>query len=110
MSNPKWKKNLLNPNTPITVDAISDTIESIFDVLYKKGPALINLQNLDINRINPIHLSSILRATSNWEKDVPGWNEALEIAKTSLIEKGFDPNDALYGLIPTDLTSNIRPT
>lgn len=94
-----WKRHLFDLNAPTDVDALSETVESILEVLSEHGPAAIDLTNLSDNGVQGEHLAAILRTTATWDCQTPGWLQALQVAKLALQREGVDPQDALYGLI-----------
>lgn len=81
------------------VDALTDTLSSLFDDMDVVGIGSINLSNLNATEVNPEHLAAILRATSSMSFSVLGWSDALDVATKALSLNGYDPSDALYGLI-----------
>lgn len=93
-----WKHFLLDPAAPVDVDAISETVDFIFEAITQFGPGAIDLTRLSAERVNGEHLAAILRVTSSWKSRIPGWAAALMVAKESLVLAGSDPSDALIGL------------
>lgn len=93
-----WKKFLLDPIAPNDVDAISVTVEYIFEAISQFGPGAIDLNKLAEDRVSGEHLAAILRATSTWKSLIPGWKAALHVAEIALVRVGIDPQDALVGL------------
>jgi hypothetical protein len=94
-----WQRHLLDLNASTDVDALSETVESVLEVLSAHGPTAIDLTNLSDKGVQGEHLAAILRTTSAWDSQTPGWYQALHVAKLALQREGIDPQDALYGLI-----------
>lgn len=99
VSKNSWKKCVFDPSAPTDVDAIALTIHNTFQALSKYGPKAIDLRYLAVSYVNGEHLASVLRATSTWQDQVPGWRPALWIAASALQQAGIDPKDALAGMI-----------
>lgn len=97
-----WRDHLLNPSAPVDVDAISDTVESVFEALTEHGPGGIKLGGLAAERVSGEHLAAILRSTSCVRDQIAGWDAALGVAAAALSLAGIDVADALYGLGLTD--------
>lgn len=95
----KWKDFVMAPGSPVDVDSLTDTVDGVLDVIEDFGPEFISLHGLSAEKVNGEHLAALLRASSTWQTAVPGWDEALEVAKESLLRSGQDPEDALYGMI-----------
>ena len=93
-----WKRYVFDVSAPVDVDAISETIEYTFEVLAQFGPDGIDLNNLDPQRIQGEHLAAVLRATSTWRDQTPGWHDALVTARTALEREGVNPQEVLFGL------------
>jgi hypothetical protein len=94
-----WDIYLRRVDAPTDVDAISETAERIMLALSKFGPGKIDLRNLDADSVQGEHLAVILRVLYWCRDKVPGWGEALEVAKNALTKQGHDFKDALFGLI-----------
>ena len=95
----KWRRNVTDPKSSVDVDAISVTMDSVFEWMALWGPESINLGSMVETDVQGEHLAAVLRATSSWSDVVPGWGEALAHARKALAYEGVDPEDALYGLI-----------
>jgi hypothetical protein len=96
---PKWQKFLLDPKAAVDVDAISETIESVFVTIDQYGVGAVELGKYKAEQVSGEHLAAILRATSSARDQIAGWNSALEIAAAALVRAGRDPADALFGMI-----------
>lgn len=94
-----WQRHLFDLNASTDVDALSETVESVLEMLSEHGPAAIDLTNLSDTSVQGEHLAAILRTTVTWDSQTPGWSQALQVAKLALQREGVDPQDALYGLI-----------
>jgi hypothetical protein len=98
-STKKWKYLLLNPNSAADLDALTETVDSLFDSIEDFGAAAVDLRGLDAAQVQPDHLAAILRATATVHDQVPGWAVALKVAEDAFVSLGQDPGDALFGLI-----------
>lgn len=94
-----WKKFLSDPNADVDVDAISESIDFVYEAIDQFGPGGVDLNNLEASHVSGEHLAAILRATSSWKTLVPGWTEALAVAVDALKLAKIDVDDALIGLI-----------
>ncbi len=94
-----WQRHLFDINASADVDTLSETVESVLDVLAELGPAAIDLTGLSARNVQGEHLAAVLRATATWDSQTPGWFDALQVAKLALQREKIDPLDALYGLI-----------
>lgn len=94
-----WQRHLFDQNASTDVDALSETVESVLEMLSEHGPAAIDLTNLSEKSVQGEHLAAILRTTASWDSQTPGWPQAIQVAKLALQREGIDPQDALYGLI-----------
>lgn len=95
----KWKFFLLNAGSAADLDALTETVEGLFDSIEEFGVAAVDLRGLDPAEIQPDHLAAILRATATVHDQVPGWSVALKVAEAAFVSLGQDPGDALFGLI-----------
>ncbi|MBB6582768.1 hypothetical protein [Ralstonia solanacearum] len=95
----QWKRYVFDPASPTDVDAISETVDRVFDVISEFGPGALSLADVRPDEVQGEHLAAVLRASSSWADAVPGWSNALQVAATALTNSGIDPNDALYGMI-----------
>lgn len=93
-----WRANLSNPSADGSVDAISDTVDSLLEAIEFGGPSLVKLDNLNFEFINAEHLIAILRTTFTWKEEVPGWRAALNAAPAILEKQGLNPSEELFGL------------
>lgn len=94
----KWKQYVFDVQASTDVDYISETIGHAFDFLIQYGPKLLDLQNLNPEAVQGEHLAALLRATSSFQSDVPGWFSAVAVAEIALKREGVDPDAALLGL------------
>lgn len=95
----QWKRYVFDPSSPTDVDAISETVDRVFDVISEFGPGALSLVGIRPEKVQGEHLAAVLRASSSWADTVPGWRDALNVAALALSNAGIDPNDALYGMI-----------
>jgi hypothetical protein len=93
-----WHVNLFDRYASNDALALSKTTKPLIRALLKGGPESIDLRNLDINKVNGMHLAVILRATSSKRDSVPGWREALTLARAALLRDNINANNALIGL------------
>lgn len=98
-STSKWKELLFNANSVADLDALTETVDALFDSIEEFGPAVVDLRGLVSTKIQPDHLAAILRATATVHDQVPGWAAALKVAEEAFVSLGQDPGDALFGLI-----------
>jgi hypothetical protein len=94
-----WKKYVSDAKADTDVDTLSETIESVFEILSTLGPKAIVLSNFTPNNVNGEHLAAVLRVTAPHRADIPGWSIALRTAMQALEIAGLDPQDALAGLL-----------
>jgi hypothetical protein len=95
----KWDLYLTDINAPVDVNAIAKTLDLVFEAMNKYGAGAVDLCNLHAPNINGEHLAAILRATSSIKNLIPGWANALNVAKTALTNQHIEIEDALFGLI-----------
>lgn len=95
---PRWKTHLFSRDASSDFDAISETVESVFEAVSNLGPGSISLQDVSAESVHPEHLVAVLRATFPSRDKIPGWRKALEEAPEALRRAGFDPDEVLVGL------------
>ncbi|MCG9027008.1 hypothetical protein LH462_11410 [Laribacter hongkongensis] len=95
----QWGKFLLDPQAPYDADALTETVDPLFDALSRLGAGAIDLRGLSPERANGVHLAVVLRATFSTRELTPGWDEALEVARKALQRDHLDETDALVGMI-----------
>ena len=86
-------------NAPSDVDAISRTIDGVFEAAIQLGPKAIDLREINPAQVHGEHLAAVLRATFAFRDRTPGWQHAIGVARIALERAGLDPEDALYGLL-----------
>ena len=94
-----WRRFLFDPTASTDVDAISETIDSVFDAMAKVGPTAIDLRGVAVDNVSAEHLVAVLRATYLDRETVPGWPYALAQAPDALRRFELDPNEVLVGLV-----------
>lgn len=94
-----WKRYIFDLSAPNDVDALSETIEAIYDAIDRYGPGSVNLATLPTTAINGEHLAAILRSTYSFRNQIIGWDHAREIAIKALQSASIDIDDALAGLL-----------
>ncbi|WP_339435750.1 hypothetical protein [Pseudomonas sp. EL_65y_Pfl1_R32] len=90
---------ILKENQDVDVDALTITSEAVLDAIGEFGPAIVRFEELTASRVQGEHLATMLRTSYVWRNEIPGWTEALEIAREALSNEGIDPADALYGMV-----------
>ena len=95
----KWRLHVTNPAASNDVDALTETVEYVYDALEEFGPHAINLRGLNPDAIQVEHLAAVLRATSMSRDETPGWGDALVVAKVALEAAHIEPDEVLLGLI-----------
>jgi hypothetical protein len=94
-----WRKHVCDAEASPDIDALTETAEAVMTLLAEYGPTRLNLRGLNAAAVQGEHLATLLRATFSWRSQVPGWSEALNVAKVALMRTGIDPEEALFGLI-----------
>ena len=95
-----WQDHLLNPDSSVDVDAITDTVEGVLDQIADQGPESINLKEILSQPFQLEHLAAVLRVSSAWRNAIPDWDYALLVVECAIISAGLDPQDLLFGMIP----------
>lgn len=93
-----WEVYLFNPQSSVDVDVISESIDHVYEAIDRFGPGAVDLTKISENEVNGEHLAAILRISSPWKNQVPGWNSALEVAANALKLAGIHADEALAGL------------
>lgn len=94
-----WKLHVNDLNASTDVDTLSETIESVFEVMSRFGPSVLDLTEINPDSVSGEHLAAVLRLTYHNRADVKGWDNALEMAIEAMKATGIDYEDALIGLI-----------
>lgn len=94
----RWKKYLLKPDAPVDVDALSETVDAIYDAIDRFGPGSIDLTGLTGAQVNGEHLAVILRASIPFRTQIPGWSEARAVAVEALQIANIPVGDVLAGI------------
>jgi len=94
----EWMEGLMNKDASILANGLSKTVTAVYSAVTQFGPAAINLSGLDPDKVNGVHLAVILRVTHEHKDKVPGWQEALEVAKLAVIREGHTIEEVLSGL------------
>jgi hypothetical protein len=100
-----WHNHLLNPSAEDNVNTLTETVGWLFDDLMED--IQIDLSGLKADEINPQHLATILRGTYSRQDTIPGWQEALNVAKEAFSKE--DALDALDGLDTPYVKMNEYP-
>ena len=98
-ANEQWRRLVLDPRAAAHVDALTQTVEAGLDFIAEFGPGSLSLAGLDQASVQCEHLAALLRATSTWRDSIPGWNEALNVARAAVDSAGLDPEDVLFGMV-----------
>lgn len=93
-----WENYLLDPQSSVDVDVISESIDHVYEAIERFGPGAVDLTKITKNAVNGEHLAAILRVSSPWKNQVPGWSAALDIAAQALTLAGIEADEALAGL------------
>lgn len=94
-----WKRYISNLSAPTDVDALSETIDAIYDAIDRHGPGAVNLATLQPAVVNGEHLAAVLRATYAFKNQIIGWERAREMAILALQKANIEIDDALAGLV-----------
>jgi hypothetical protein len=94
-----WQRHVLNPAASVDVDALTETVEAAMDVIFEFGPGALSLVGLKPEAVQGEHLATLLRASSSWRNQIPGWDAALAVDIEALRRAGTEPKDALFGMI-----------
>ena len=94
-----WRKHVCNAAASPDVDALTETAEAVTTLVAEHGPARLDLRGLKAASVQGEHLATLLRSSFPWRDQVPGWGEAMDVAKTALRRAGIDPAEALFGLV-----------
>lgn len=95
----RWQHHVLNPAASVDVDALTETVEATLDIIGESGPAALSLVGLRPEAVQGEHLATLLRASSTWRDQIPGWADALAVDIEALRKAGVEPKDALFGMI-----------
>ena len=96
-----WQIHLLNPDSSVDVDAITDTVEGVLDQIADQGSESINLKEILSQPFQPEHLAAVLRVSYTWKNKILDWDYALLVVEHAIINSGLDPQDLLFGMIPS---------
>jgi hypothetical protein len=95
----RWRRFVLDRAAPDDVDSLTETVDAVLDVIAEIGPSALSLRDMHPETVHPEHLAAVLRASSNWRHDVPGWDQALEVARAAVLRANLDADDVLFGLV-----------
>lgn len=95
----QWKRHVFNSNAAADVDALTETVEAGLDYIAEFGSKSLALTGLRAHDVQCEHLAALLRATSTWRNEIPGWYQALTTAKLAVELARLDPEDVLFGMI-----------
>lgn len=93
------RRAVTNPRLDADVDSLTATVSVVLECVSAYGPGEVDLKGLTADEVQCEHLAATLRATSTWRTQVPGWDEALNIAASASRIHGLEPNDVLFGLL-----------
>lgn len=97
--NAQWRACVTNANAALTADALTETVEPVFQALLELGEWSVDLSGLQPDQVNGVHLAVILRATLRHKKTTHGWDEALQVARAAVARMNLDERKVLSGLI-----------
>ena len=97
--NQQWRRLVLDRHAATHIDALTETVEAGLDFIAEFGPGSLSLAGLDQASVQCEHLAALLRATSTWRASIPGWDEALTVARAAVDSAGLDPEDVLFGMV-----------
>lgn len=89
-----WKVLLLDKNAPYKAQDLSVTARLLMQAMLNGEE--INLKGLE--NVSGMHLATILRATYSRKEQIPGWDEALVVARNQLTSSNLNASEALIGL------------
>lgn len=95
----RWRRYVLDRDAPDDLDSLTETVEAVVDVVSGIGPQALSLQDLHPEVVHAEHLAAVLRSSSSWRHEVPGWDEALGVAIAAARQMNFDVHDVLFGLV-----------
>ncbi|GLS95842.1 hypothetical protein [Piscinibacter gummiphilus] len=95
----RWQRHVLDPHATADVDALTETVEAALEFISEFGPPTLSLEYFRSGSVQCEHLAAVLRASCSWRQEIPGWDEAVEVARVAAEAAGLDPEDVLYGLI-----------
>jgi hypothetical protein len=95
----KWQRYVLDPHAIADVDALTETVEATLDFISEFGPSVLSLEGIRSESVQCEHLAAVLRASSTWRDEVPGWSKAVDVSRAAALAADLDPNDVLYGMI-----------
>jgi hypothetical protein len=91
-------KHLHNPSAPVDVDALTETVGRLVDLVGEHGFHYLDLTTVTPSTVNGEHLAAVLRITSSNRILVKGWNHALQVARVALHQQGVNVADVLFGI------------
>lgn len=98
-TSPLWQQLMLDITASTDVETMAKLVNSVFETLCSEGINGVDLRNLDSKNVRAEHLACVLRATFRYKNEIPGWSEAIWVAKAACVREGVDYKDALFGLM-----------
>lgn len=98
-ANERWRRYVVDPRASANVDALTETVEGVLDFIGEFGPGTLALGGLRSDTVHCEHLAALLRATSTWRDEIPGWSNALDVTRAAVESAGLDPEDVLFGMV-----------
>jgi hypothetical protein len=95
----RWRRFVVDRASSTDVDALTETVEAVLDFIAEFGPGALSLGGMNRDRVQCEHLAALLRATSSWRANIPGWYDALNLARAASADAGLDAEDILFGMI-----------
>ena len=94
----QWKGRVCNVRTPTNDEALFETFEIVSSLVSGSRPSDLNVRGLQADTVNGEHLVALLRASYLERANVPGWDDALTVAREALILAHLPVEDHLEGL------------
>jgi len=95
----RWQKYVTDPHAATDVDTLTETAEAVLDFVAEFGPKALTFSGLHPAEVQCEHLATLLRATSLWREEIPGWKEALGVAELAIEANDLDSSDVLFGMV-----------
>lgn len=94
----QWKERVCNVRTPTNDEALFETFEIVSSLVSESRPSDLDVRGLQADAVNGEHLVALLRASYLERASVPGWDDALTVAREALVLAHLPFEDHLEGL------------
>lgn len=94
----QWKERVCNVRTPTNDEALFETFEIVSSLVSESRPSDLDVRGLQADAVNGEHLVALLRASYLERANVPGWDDALTVAREALVLAHLPVEDHLEGL------------